>query len=423
MIYLRIIVVAAFLFIFSSGSFCQLWIGSEFRPRLEYRDGYRLDAESRGEPTFLTSFRTRIHIRYRLSKFSFSLLPQDTRTINDRKFLENTGMNTPNPGLNLREAWISYSPDERLTFKIGRQVAFINDQRLMARRNWSQDGTGYDMVGFEFHKGKVDLQTGFSYNFMRDDSFGDDYPNSKFKTFNFINLKRRFADNLEIAFISVLTGKNDTDSIEGIYFQNTSGLYTEYNRNKYGIHASLYAQWGRNHPEEKVFSCMTDLHGIARFGKLTLSSGLAIISGNRRSDNRHIDHTFDLLYGVRHSYYGLMDHFSETDESTKYSGLVDGYFSLVLQNSERLSFELGMHAISLAGDYYRTDPRYVSLKKYLATETDFNGFYQVNDWLEVEAGYCILIPSGTYRHFVSSEAFRSSNFAYLMITISPVLLD
>lgn len=423
MIYLRIIIVAAFLFISSTRSFSQLWIGSEFRPRIEYRDGYRLNADSKGEPAFLASFRTRIHISYRLSKFSFGFLPQDTRTLNDQQFLENTGMDIPNTGLNLREAWISYSPDERITFKIGRQVAFFNDQRLMAKRNWSQDGTGYDMIGFEYHKNNIDLQTGISYNFFPEKSTGDDYTDTDFKTFNFINLKGRYANKLEIAFVSVLTGKNDIDSVDGIFFQNTSGIYTEYSGKKYGIHASFYTQWGRNHPEEKVFSYLTDIHGLAHFGKSTLSSGLAIISGNRRSDNRHIDHTFDLLYGVRHSYYGLMDHFSETDESTNNSGLIDGYLSVVIQNSEKLNFELGLHALSMAGDYYRTDPQFVSLGKYLATETDFIALYQWTSWLMVEAGYCILIPSGTYRHFVSTDAFRSSNFAYLMITFSPVLLD
>lgn len=422
MMYLRVLKIITFLFIFSAGCFSQFRIRSELRPRMEYRDGYRLN-NSRGEPSFLASFRTRIHFTYRLSKFSFSFLPQDTRTLNDQRFLEKTGMDIPKTGLNIREACVAYSPNGRITFKIGRQVAFINDQRLMARRNWSQDGTGYDMIGLELEGRNVDLQAGITYDFFPDNSTGDDFSDAELETFNFINLKGRFANNLEIAFISVLTGKSNVDSVNGTFFQNTSGLYTEYNRYKYGIHASLYAQWGRNHPEEKVLSFMTDMHGIVHFGRSTLSCGLAIISGNRRADNRQIDHTFDLLYGVRHSYYGLMDHFRKTDESTRYSGLADGYLSVMIRHSEKLSFELGLHALSMAGDYYKTDPQLASHGKYLATESDFTGSYQINDWLLIEAGYCVLIPSGTYKDLVGSDAFRSSSFAYLMFTFSPVLVD
>ncbi len=423
MMHLRMIKAFACLFLLSGGSYCQLWIGSEFRPRIEFRDGYRLDTDSRGEPVFITSFRSRLIISYQGSKFSFVFLPQDNRTFNAQKFIDNTGMKVPTEGLNLREAWLSYSPNERLTLKVGRQVAFINDQRLMAKRNWSQDGIGYDMIGLDYHHGNIDLQTGVSYNFFQDNSVGDEYPNAKFRTFNFINLKGRYADKLEMAFVSVLTGKNDIDSVDGTFFQHTSGIYSEYNRAGYGIHGSLYVQWGSNHQEEKVFSYMTDIHGVATFGKSTLSGGMAIISGNHRSDSRHIDHTFDLLYGVRHTYYGLMDHFSDIDESTRYSGLIDGYLSFILKNNNKLGFEFGLHAFSMAGNYYQADPQYATLGKYLATEADITGFFQLTERLMFEAGYCILIPSETYQRFVDSDAFRSSDFAYLMITFSPVLLE
>jgi hypothetical protein len=423
MLYLRIIKAIALLYFLPFHLSCQLWISSEFRPRIEYRDGYRVLPESNGGPSCLASFRTRLDISCRLSKFSFNLLPQDTRSINGGRYLESTGLNTPNTGLNLREAWVSFSPDDSYTLKIGRQEAYLNDQRLMAKRNWSQDGIGYDMIRFDIHKKNFELQAGFSYNIFPDKSLGTDYPNAKYKTFSFINLKENYADKLELAFISVLTGKNDIDSLNGVCYQNTSGILTGYNNHRYGIHASFYMQWGKNYPEEKVLSYLTDIHGIVYLKNLTISSGIAIISGNHRSDNNHADHTFDLLYGARHSYYGLMDHFSKTDEATNNSGLIDGYLSLTMKNTEKISFECALHAISAAGDYYQTDPRYASLGKYLATETDFTGFYQLTDWLLVEAGYCFLIPSGTYQHFVNSSSFRSSNFAFLMITFSHVLFE
>ncbi len=397
----------------------QLEIEAELRPRFEYRDGYKISYESSGKPSVLISFRTRVSFNYKISKFSVGIVPQDTRVAYNQLSLRHTGINIANPGLHFREVWVGYSPNDFLTITIGRQVKYLNDQRLMAKRNWSQDGLGYDMIGLEFKKPGISIQTGISYNFLPDKYYSDDYPNSTYKTFDFLNISTQFYEKHHISLISVICGIQDTIRTHSLSYQQTSGIFYEYIDQTFSIHGSGYYQFGRNCDRQIVSSLLVDIHGNIFLEKFSISPGTVILSGNSRTIGTDKDHTFDLLYGVRHSFYGLMDHFRETDESTDSSGFIDNYLLFSTNVESKFNVEIGLHAISLASNYYKSLTGFELLKKFMVFESDFIANYRIAEDLNLEAGYCFLIPSKTFKSFRESQDLKLSNFAFVMITYQP----
>ncbi|HBQ58500.1 MAG TPA: hypothetical protein DD671_02450, partial [Balneolaceae bacterium] len=70
--------------------FAQVSLTGEFRPRTEFRDGYRVLNTDQSDPAFFTSQRTRINLLYEGNSYDFKIAAQDVRTWGEVPQLDDT---------------------------------------------------------------------------------------------------------------------------------------------------------------------------------------------------------------------------------------------------------------------------------------------------------------------------------------------
>ena len=121
-----------------SNAYSQLIIKGEFRPRFEYRSGYKSLIPSTSDATVGVSQRTRISFNYQTGKFSFGLGIQDVRVWGDENYYNSIGVYGDQASIDLNEAWIAMAVCPSLTIKIGRQYWIYDDERMLSERNWNQ---------------------------------------------------------------------------------------------------------------------------------------------------------------------------------------------------------------------------------------------------------------------------------------------
>lgn len=90
-------------------------IGLEFRPRTEYRDGYRELRTSDNKAAFFGTHRSRLYFNYSQPKFKFHTSIQDIRVWGQY------GQSATAGSLNVFEAYVETALSDAFTVKLGRQ--------------------------------------------------------------------------------------------------------------------------------------------------------------------------------------------------------------------------------------------------------------------------------------------------------------
>ena len=112
----------------------QLSLTGEYRPRSEFREGYKIINTPQDEPAFFTSQRTRLALQYTQDLYTFKISGQDIRTWGEVDQLGDT------PNVNIHEAWAQLNISQTWNLQLGRQKLVYGDQRLFGSVNWAQQG-------------------------------------------------------------------------------------------------------------------------------------------------------------------------------------------------------------------------------------------------------------------------------------------
>src|SRR5215831_5009303 len=108
----------------------------QFRPRYEYRNGYKAPLKFGEMPTSFISQRSRLIMGFKQEKLTTKLSLQNVRTWGD---VSTTAIADKN-GVALFEAWAQYDFNNRWSTRIGRQVISYDNQRIMGEIDWLQQG-------------------------------------------------------------------------------------------------------------------------------------------------------------------------------------------------------------------------------------------------------------------------------------------
>ncbi|MCD4789983.1 MAG: hypothetical protein K8R37_08295, partial [Bacteroidales bacterium] len=137
---------------------------------------------------------------------------------------------------------------------------------------------------------------------------------------------------------------------------------------------------------------------------------------------------FDIFYGSRHKYYGLMDYFSNMRIATANGGLVDLYGGLKYKLSDKYDISLDYHYFSLqnrVSDPTAEDEINKSLKRTLASELDLAFGIKIFKEVKISGGFSFLLPTESLEKIQDVKP-GSSKFAYwgwIMLTARPTLFS
>jgi hypothetical protein len=409
----------------------QFSVNAELRPRFEYLRGYgKLPVDTMTDPAILISQRTRLTFNYAKNGFEAKVTLQDWRYWGDETLFSATGAFGDPASIELFEGYVAVPLFKISKLYIGRQQLVYDDERLLAARNWNQGGISYDAVVWKFKKNSWKIDLAGSWNSDPTYLGGLEYTSAKIRTLNYIWAGKTINDNLTASAIIMSVGKTNPDALKVIYMKETFGANLFANYESFEGQATAYYQAGLNNGGKDVSAYFVAILAYYK-GKIgKVGGGVNIISGQKGTSTddsyNDKDHLFDLFYGARHRYYGYMDYFNNTRNSTAGGGLNDIFLQYFPNIGSKHKMEIAYHYFTNNQEVLDPDAEpgtLTGMDKFLAHELDIVYTYSPFDFLKWDMGFSFLLPSEPFEKIGGYDPGTTS-FAYwpwTMLTFKPAL--
>lgn len=412
------------LFILISGnSIAQFRMTGEYRPRFEYRHGYKVLADSNMTAARFVSQRTRLNLFYNADKIRTGLSIQDVRTWGSQ-----SQQNISDGLISLHEGWFEYAFTEKFSMKAGRQQLVYNDHRIMGNSDWNHQGRSHDVLVLKWTDSLLVIHTGLGYNQAQEQSNTTLYPvSNNYKAIQYFWLNRKFgATQASLLFLN--NGIQSPVSSNSIRYSQVTGVHLERQKEKWSTIVKGYYQSGREGTSNKKLNAWNvgaELHRKLEKG-FSVGVGLELFSGQSQTDTAKsytdTQHSFTPPYGTGHKFNGYMDYFYAGSLHAGV-GLQNGYLRLKYKN-EKLFVALEPHVFLAAADVLNKSEfvksgKYTAMDAYLGTEADFTIGWTPQKNVTFQAGYSQMFASSTMEAVKTGRKDESSNWAYLMITVKP----
>ncbi|WP_299628041.1 alginate export family protein [uncultured Tenacibaculum sp.] len=410
---------------FCQFTYAQFTLSGEFRPRVEFRNGFGTLIRESSDPGLGVATRARLNAGYKTDAYKFYLSLQDVFVWGEnRQILPNDANNS----FAIFQAWAEIRLGAGFSTKLGRQVLSYDDQRILGGLDWAQQGRNHDAALLKYKKGtfSADLALAFNQDNTTPGGFqseGTAFTTTGFftyKTMQMLHLHKSWTD-FSGSFLFMNNGFQKGATVGGVFQPEsgnnnlqTIGTHLKYKKNKFGVAANAYLQTGERQGDVEVSGAY--LLGLDVSYKVSpkvgVGAGLEIISG--RTDDTA---AFFPLYGTNHKFNGFMDYFYVGNHANSI-GLFDIHASANFKLDEKASLMLKVLN-------FRGEQELASGEKSLGTEVDlvykrkFNGF-------SIVAGYSHMFESdGMYelKGITEAEAAGTQNWAWAMLVLKPKFLN
>ncbi len=431
--------------------FAQLTFDGEYRPRAEYRHGFKSVADTNQSSAFHISQRTRLNVGYKVSDYEFYVSLQDIRV-----WGANSQLNVSDGFMSVHQAWAKINFNKELGLKLGRQEISLDDHRIFGNVGWAQQARSHDAAVLQYQKNKMKLHVGLAFNQTSNKLgalTGVDYLLAKsYRDMHYLWFNYKISDKITTSFLFLNLGSQSMDTLANgaqstaMYYNQTLGTHTKFDFGKLKMVFNGYYQMGS--PTKTLTNNQDDLSayllGLEANYKATenfnVGLGFEMQSGQSQTDTttsyRSTNHAFTPFFGTNHKFNGLMDYFYVGNGHGNV-GLNDAYLKLSYKFN-KMKVGLNTH-IFLAGNEV-LDPvvlantgEYKAMNSFLGTEFDLSVAFKINKSVSVKMGYSHMLASETLATlkgvFYTSgpdagkgRTDQINNWAYTMIIIKPNFL-
>jgi len=407
-----------FAIITNCNSFGQFSIYSEYRPRGEFRHGYKqlADDSLRKDPAVLISQRTRLNLNYSAKKYKTSLSLQDVRLWGDQIRKEDVASTS------VYEAWLSYKLYDSLWIKMGRQELFFDDEVLMSNNNWNQNGGSHDALKLTYCKSNINIDFVSAYNSSTDQYFGNDYTllDKNYKLLNILWLSKTFR-KIKTNIAGINDGYQKAGTNATIYMRYTYGGGFDIPFSTLLLQGRCFYQSGKDNTGKEIAAYYFNANLTDTIIKnFIATAGIFYASGTDATDttNKKIN-AFDPLYGTTHGIHGNMDYFTSLAKNTGNAGLQDIYLKLLYKCCKNTTILLDYHLFSLQNKYIKNN---VTLNKNLGSEIDLGAKFNLSKEATIELGYSYLFAQSSLESLSGGDKNSFNHWAYIMFTLKPKFL-
>lgn len=389
----------------------QFDLSGELKPRFEYRNGYSTLNSDAVDPASFVSQRTRLNFAYKSEEFNAFIAAQNVRVWGDRATLATTDEN----GITLQQAWAEATTG-KFSFRLGRQEIAYDTERIFGRANWNQQARSHDALKVKFMANATNrIDIGFAINETSQSIFEEDYTLNNYKNFQYLWYNTKF-NKIGLSFLFLNTGFAFDDTNEQkIAYNQTIGLTTAINENKWSVDASVYYQTGKIENTN-----LSALNASINFSynlnyEFLLGLGAEYMSGTDMNETNGNLNSFTPWFGTNHRYNGIMDYFYVGNHSNSV-GLVDINAKLTYSKN-KFSANLAPHFFSSAATI--VDINNIEQDNYLGTEIDLTLGYKASKSILFNAGYSQMFASDSMEIIKGGDASKTNNWAWAMITFKP----
>ncbi len=397
-------------------TFAQASLSGEFRPRTEFRDGYRLLNTSESDPAFFTSQRTRLNFMYEGNTYLFKISGQDVRTWGEVTQLGDEA------NVNIHEAWAQLSLSDAFNVKLGRQELIYDDHRLLGSVNWVQQARSHDALLLKYHDASSSfmVDVGAAYNQEGENIQGNTYTLANYKVLSYLWMKKEF-ESVDISGLLLTDGFEVASG--NVQYRYTYGTHLNIRpAEKLNASGTFYLQNGDDAVRNNISAFMAAAKVSYKINPVTVSGGIDYLSGGKAGDRNPAQGAFNTLYATNHKFYGAMDYFLNIPADTRNGGLQDIYASLHYPASEKSSVGVTYHHFSLANQISDPTDNTQTLDGSLASEVDVTFSYKFAEDVRFQLGYSVLFNDSSLERLQLRTADGLHQWVWGMLVISPKIL-
>jgi len=405
----------AILFFTASNIYSQFTVDAEFRPRFEYRHGYKTLFPDNTDPATFVSQRTRLNFSYKTEVLHIYLSPQDIRVWGDVPQLNVADKN----GFSLHQAWADVLLISDLSLKAGRQEIVYDDQRFLGNVGWAQQGRSHDAAILKYEPTFMKFHVGAAYNQDGEALTGNTLTTNTYKTLQYIWLHKDW-EKLSASFLFLNNGMQYIDETDeagnDTPYSQTAGVHLNARMDNFNFASNLYYQFGNDIANNDLSAYLFSLEANY-FATENLKVGLGgeLQSGNDYSlpaDGKN--KAFTPLYGTNHKFNGLMDYFYVGNHINNV-GLVDFYGNMKYSFNKKSNINLALHQFFSAATINE------DTSNNLGFELDFVTSYKLSEFVGFQAGYSQFFAQNGAEIIKNNFDGNTNNWAWVMLTIDPVL--
>ena len=398
-------------------SFAQLTVTGEFRPRTEFRNGYKTLKPDGVDAAFFTSQRTRLNTSFKAENYMFFVSLQDVRVWGDVSQLNTSDKN----GIAIHEAWGLVNFND-FSIKAGRQEIVYDDHRMFGNVGWAQQGRSHDALLVKFGKEKFKLDVGLAFNQEGENLFDTTYTiTGNYKAMQYVWLNNKW-ENVSASFLLLNNGLQYIDATNNdnneVRYSQTLGSHLKFKlNNNLNAAANLYYQTGKDVADRDISAFLIGLDlAYKASDKVNLGLGFEMQSGNDYDGDADENKAFNPFYGTNHKFNGFMDYFYVGNHLNSV-GLTDIFAKFNTKLSSKSDITLFVHNFSSYGEIS------ADVDKQLGTEADVVFNYKYNNEISIGAGYSQMFASDGLEVVKQNFDGNSNNWAWLMLTIKPTLFS
>jgi len=418
---IKLTFITLFLMGMSIDMMAQLTFSGEFRPRSEYRHGFKSLSATGQDAAFFIDQRARLNVDYKTKGYRFFLSMQDVRVWgSQRQLVVNDGATTT-----LHQAYAEVFLHENISLKAGRQEIIYDDHRIFGSVGWAQQARSHDAAIFKVKNGDFKADIGLAFNQNAAGLVGTKYTvGGSYKTFQYLWLHQDL-DKINFSVLALNLGqqvKNPKgDYIDGVNFAQTAGTRIGYKADKLSANLALYYQGGKlgDSVGTKLNANLIGLDLAYKVtDQVTLGAGFERLSGTSQIDAAEGSNAFTPYFGTNHKFNGVMDYFY-VGNHIQSVGLQDIFLTLKYKKG---SFNIGAdgHYFMAAADV--NDGADKAMSPGLGTEIDLYLGANLAEGVALKMGYSQMFGTDTMQKLKGGATDEMSNWAYMMVIVKPTFL-
>ena len=396
-----------------------LTLSLEFRPRTEFRNGYRKLRTAETRPAFFTGHRSRLNLSYQRKGFAFFTSIQDIRVWGEDDPRSTEG------SLQLFEAFVEPVITPEFSLRIGRQRVMYDNQRLFAQNDWRQNARAHNGLRLIYQKPKLQTELFGAFNqekgaherFFETD-YSPEFDNYKVLLVHFAKYKA--GENVVLTSINAMDGFQDQVNTRENHFRFTSGGRAEYTRQNFYLTLAAYYQYGKTPAGGalKAWYYQPELsYKLANDWLFRL--GAEVFSGDDGTSPDAVSNSFDALYGVNHRFLGFMDYFTRFPSDFNNAGLIAPYFMVSFELNKKLLLKSDYHLFCSQNKLMAEGQ---VQKPYLGFENDLVMRYTANPYTVLDIGFSYsLLTEAMEQVKQGGDNDLFQTWAFVMVTYNPEL--
>lgn len=406
----------------------------QFKPRMEYRDGYMTLPAENSTPAFHVNNRVRLQLGYSNKKLEVVAQPQYVYLWGQNAFNSaadnNLSMYQAYAQLNFCGKNIDSTDRlDKFSLRLGRQELNYDGGRILSNLDWAPQGIRHDAALFILENKGWSLNAGAGFNQESATLFSTSYSKNMYKSFQMIRLHKegnKFKGSLLLFkddFQKFLYDSAGNATADGVHSRVNAGSYLYFKlTDNLDLESEVYTQQGKDQTGAQLNAWLLNVQLTYKAvnGNLTVSPGVDFVSGNNGLATDSVNRSFFPTYGINHKFYGYMDYFYVASPFGS-AGLQDIFVRTSYKINGKWGTALHMHYFSTANNINDVNDPGKAADPYLGTEVDWILNHQFADNAHIQFGACMMMGSETLKQIKSLPETASSTgvFSYLQFVVTP----